>query len=720
MSESLDPTSVLSAIQAGMTGGEPPLDLLNRVGGWAALEALAPTLVDDPLLTPIMSLLARDAEIAAQGDQDLAVVRSAAAALASAVLDSTDPLQFVQGLETLCARPVLADLVGEYVGLRCFGLAGPPVAEEADQAPKPASVVRHATALETLARLAVQKRASMHKLLGIIEDIKEPQPRRYALAVARSVSLAFDHWSPGDEIAHVIDVLSGVAAPRSAEPMNGVLLARNEEYRLAIASDAIWVKANVEVVRALRATTVDELLLRLDGALIALGQVAELDDREDVELLRAALRLLQKLLVSLHPARVGFHDAANWELEVSAVEALARRAKELTFGAHGLNHWSGDRKLVVLQGWARFAQDLGWLREKLERDSLYDAAVVLDDIMAIYSASRTYDVISNEQGVERVMQVIRPAVAGGFAARAGLMRNLSDHIESLRGRIAAGPDSGEDVSALESKVKTAETVFFAARTNMLSISEPPGKPDERVSALPPLLANFLKPHPIHSDALAGVDEAALAELAAELADHQAATGLEPDLIITEVRKRILGALSSCEDFSGDVAPAVTQVLDQLIRFVARRMNTQESTKSYLFDPYANEKELHIDLYDWLSQGQLSGKTTVESQEVGGGRVDIQIQFTGFNIYLELKSDNTRVPVERKAAYINQTASYQATAVRIGFLVVLRTKPPKDKTLPQHLTDYVTHTTVQVAGSTSNRHVVMLEVPGGRTKPSAQR
>jgi hypothetical protein len=59
-------------------------------------------------------------------------------------------------------------------------------------------------------------------------------------------------------------------------------------------------------------------------------------------------------------------------------------------------------------------------------------------------------------------------------------------------------------------------------------------------------------------------------------------------------------------------------------------------------------------------------------------VDIQIQFAGFHFYIELKADETAVPVEEKPAYIKQTVAYQASDVRIGLIVVLRLTPPKDK------------------------------------------
>jgi hypothetical protein len=42
---------------------------------------------------------------------------------------------------------------------------------------------------------------------------------------------------------------------------------------------------------------------------------------------------------------------------------------------------------------------------------------------------------------------------------------------------------------------------------------------------------------------------------------------------------------------------------------------------------------------------------------------------------------------------------------------------KDKAPSAHLTEYASHTTVQLSDGGSERHVVMLEVPGNQTKPS---
>ncbi|MFI1989085.1 hypothetical protein [Actinoplanes sp. NPDC020271] len=715
MPDLLDPTAVGAELRRNLTGGPPPDDLVDRIGGWDAIRVLAPTLVDEPLLTVAISLLARDAARADAIGADLTPIQPAAAALAEAVLGSKDPLQFAQNIDTICADAVLAKMIGQRVATKCLSLAVPPRADGDD--PPQAAVIRHAVALEAVARLAVQGLASKNKLLGVLEDVSEPQPRRYAQAVVRTVGLAFDHWTIDDDVADVIDILTGVRPPAYQSAPEPDVLARNDEYHRDIAPDAMWTKANVEVARALRSAQKEELLDRISAALDALEIVTTLDDRDDAAMLRSALRLVHSLLRSLTGMTTP-QDATNWQASLTEAEQITRQAGQFAIGAYGLNHWSGDRKAAVLRGWNRLTDDLAWLRDQLTRDSLYEAAVILDDVLAIYSASRSYDVTRNSHGAETVIKVLRPSIAGGIAYRFGLLRNLSDHADHLRKRITATVASGDDASALHARLATAEAVLTSARAGIAEAGEPPGKPQQQAADIPPLLAELFSPYPMLMASLASHDPIDLAELAADLADRQAAADPDPDVTVTSVRKQMLAALSTSEDFSGDVVPAVGIVLDQLIKFVARRLNTQKSTKAYLFKADADEQDLHNDLYDWLSQGQLASSTNVEVHEVGAGRTDIQITFATFHIYLELKADGTAVPIAEKAAYIKQTVSYQASDVRIGFLVVLRLKNPKDKSPSLHLTELVSHTVVEIQGNPVARHVVMLEVPGNQTSPSS--
>lgn len=717
MVHEIDAANLAATFRAALTGAEPPADLLDRLGGEHGLRALAPALVDDPLLTPALSLLAREAGRAVDDGTGLTALRPAAAALADTVMKSEDPAQFASSIDLLCADLLLPELVGDQVAAGCLKLAMPPRADELDET-NAGGVLRRAVALEAAARLAVRGHGSKHKLLGILEDVKQPQPRRYAQAVVRIVTLAFDHWEVDDDVADVLDVLTGVVAPTYPVSQGPDQRERNDELRKDIEPDALWAKANVAVAQALRSATKQDLCDRLDNALEHLNGVHLLDDRSDAVLLQAALKLLRGLLASIGGSEDP-HDISAWETSLDEAEALAARADEYAFDTFGLNHWSGDRKLAVLHGWTRVASDLAFLRDQLSRDSIYESAVVLDDILTIYASSRSHDVTRRAHGVENVLVTIRPAIVNGFAARAGLLRNLSDHTEALRHRLEAAEGS-DDADRTRKRLATAEAVLEAARASFAAASESPGKQPAQAADLPPLLAELLGGTPTIIRGLETADPDELAEVAAAVADLQAATDLDPDLIVTSTRKRILAALSSSEDFQGDVVPAVTAVLDQLIKFVRQRVNNQSSWKPYQFDPDADEHDLHVDLYEWLSQGQFGSLTNVEVQEVGAGRVDIQIQFSGFHLYLELKADSTAVPVSNKAAYIKQTVSYQASDVRIGFLVVLRMAHPKDKSPSAHLTELVSHTTIAIGDTHTERHVVMLEVPGNQTRPSAVR
>jgi hypothetical protein len=711
-----DSEVVRDSLLAAFNGTEPPADLLQQVGGWPAVGALTEHLVDHPLLGPVVSLACREATLRGTDSDD---ARTACVALAAAVTASTDPLLFSHSLDELCNTPDILATVGSEIAAACLVLAGPPEAAE-EATPTTPEVSRRADALETYVRLALAGHASEYKLLALLEDVTEPQPRRYAQAVVRAIGTSYDHWDVDDRIVGVIDILTGVATPAYATTPDVATTLRSREYARDITSDASWAHANIELVRAFRSASPAETSDYIGRALEALAPAKDGDDREDAALLHSALTLLRDFLIGRNTAGAGPSPGEDWNLDLLEVENLERRADQFALTSRGLNHWSGDRKRAVIEGWKRLADDLAWLKEKLERDSLYDAAVVLDDLIQIYSATHSYDLTRRRDGIETIHAIVRPAVAGGFAARAGLMRNLEDHIVALQAEVSGFDAADVNAAGVRDQLAAAQALRDAARAHLRSAPEPPGKPPAQEAELPPLLAEFIGPYAGVADALAAFAPEVLHGLAAKLADRQAANALEPDLVVSEIRREMLAALVASPDFRDEVAPAVETVLGLLLRFADRCMNAQKSNRAYLFSADANEDDLHKDLYDWLKASELSRMTNIEVQEVGGGRADIQITFSGFHLYLELKADDTMVPVAGKSAYIKQTVTYQATDVRIGFLVVLRLAPPRDKSPAPHLHDYVSHTTVDVPGSNGERHVVMVEIPGNRTAPSSVR
>lgn len=749
MAGELDPTTIAATLLSHLNGAEPRPDLIDLLGGWNAVTVLAPTLVNDPLLRPTLRLLAGGiAQVHTGGTSAghdaeglIDALRPAAAALADAITATTDPGLFEDTMGSICSDADLADVVGRQIAATCVALASPP--RFGTTTPTEAEVLRHAVALESATRLALLGHGTRHEILATLVKVNEPQPLRYARAVVRTVEVAYDHWNAAggiDDVADVLDVLTGVTAATRAVPASkeeaGVIAAADEQLRREIAGDAAWAKANTDVARAVRAESGTELVARLDDALTSLTFVISQGDRPDAVLLQSALELLRNLLSSLSTDTKP-QDAEAWAISLRAVGDVAARARELLVDTHGLSHWSGDRKVAVLQAWDRFAADLGYLREQLGRDSIYNAATVIDDILTIYMTSNTFDVIAPGRGVDNVVRLIRPAISKSFAARSGLLRNLVDHTESLRRRVAIleartelgdfGPEDdvdatdrlGQEFADLSDQLATADTVLTAAKTTAeAAVAAPPGKPPEQERYIPPLLAEMLG-----LDANTGLDalnQAQLDQLAAAVADRRTSTLLEPDLVVTTIRREIVQKLAASADFTGDVAAAVTLVLDQLVRFVATRQGAQPSWCEYLFKPDADEADLHKDLYDWLMRGEFSSATNVEVQQVGGGRVDLMVTFSGFHLYIELKETATQTPVNDKVAYIKQVVTYGAADVRIGFLVVLRSKAPKATSPHPNLRDLVTHAVFEVTTGAPESHIVMLEVPGDRTAPSRMR
>ncbi|MGA5538620.1 hypothetical protein [Mycolicibacterium nivoides] len=151
----------------------------------------------------------------------------------------------------------------------------------------------------------------------------------------------------------------------------------------------------------------------------------------------------------------------------------------------------------------------------------------------------------------------------------------------------------------------------------------------------------------------------------------------------------------------------------------RWQNAQENRRAYLFDPNADEADLHDDLYDYLWSA-FGATVDIEVQQIGGGRADLRIKYAGFSIYLELKVDDTKKPLSAKGAYLNQAATYLATDIRIGFVVALRTRPYSTGAPHPHLTSLFTHQVVDVVGDDVARHLVLADVPGNRSSPAAKK
>ncbi|BAH47189.1 hypothetical protein [Rhodococcus opacus] len=570
----------------------------------------------------------------------------------------------------------------------------------------PAVIARHADALETYLRLTLSEYGSKNRLFILFEDIKQPQPRRYAQAMVRAIATAFDHWELDDNLVESIQVLTGARAPRPGAVHDDHTTQTAHQQTIDIALDAAWATATIELARVLRASSARDTLMHIGRARTALAPITGNEDAIDAIVLDSTLKILSDFLTGVTESSTG-----EWPIEPSAVAELEHLVTRYRIGAHGLHHWVGDRKQSVLTGWGRLAQDLLFLRTHLERASIYRAAVVLDDILDIYTASRAVEVVARESDLDGVRRMLQPPIVGSFAARAGLLRNLEDHVDELQ-KCVDNPQSNSHGRAGE-VLPVARIVLEAAR-DQVAKHEPPGKTVGASAPLPPPLADLFGGGNV-PNAIAELDPEILKTLAIGITDARDSRGPFQHVAISAVCERIKDNLSASPDYKGDIKDKVDYVLELLVRFLHSRINIEKKYKPYLYKPNASENDLHLDLFDYLVGSGLAGFAQIELTNVAGGRADIQVGFGAFHIYLELKADATKARQAAKTAYIQQTVSYQGGDIRIGFLIILRLGDGKGA--PPHLSDLVTHTTTTIAGSAHPRHVVIVELPGNRTVPS---
>lgn len=669
----------IARLRSSLNGQEPRPSIVADIGGWESFAEAISTLVDDPMLCVVTNIVCRDL------DPTNPACIATSNALVEVLSKTGDPITFASVGETMCGSPKFLVVAGNTLANACLPLAGPP--ESRDLRDAFGDVVRAGEALEMLTRLALDGYGSRFKVLALLSDIKGAQPPRYARAVLRSITAAYDHWDGVDDIVGVVEVVA--------------------EDSSIIVDDISWAAANIEVLRALRSSTATTALEHFSAARARLSEIES--DREDASILNRVLGHLEQLMAAA--AAGGTVPAQALMFDPDALTMVRRDAERYAVTSSGLGHWAGNRKRVVVASWVSLAEDLTWLGDQMDRDVFYEVAIVVDRIVAIYDASHSYDFISHHKSAGLVHKVLRPTIEGGFVQRATLMRHLSDHADALQQHACAAPDDAD----IKRRLGGVRVLLEAARERLLA-SEPPGKDDEQV-VIPPLLADLLDGRPELVDKIACTLTADdLAGIATAVATYHHISRTEPDLTVDAIITDIVAKLNGSDDFKGEVADAVTRVVRVLTLYVASMSNVQKSDEPWLFKAQVPESELHHHLYTWLGSNHFRQRAKSEVQSIAGGRADIQFAFEGFNLVAELKVDPTHVALEDKPKYIRQAAAYGNTDIKIGFLVVLRT-PASGATNLDDLAGNVTHTTIDGNGGAGDRHVVLFDIPGNRTPPS---
>lgn len=689
--------SLADALRAllAASAGELPEDTVERLGGWKRVADALPGGVDDPASVVLVRIIAQDA---AAGGSDAA---AALPAIVDAVVAMESPAGFSESVDALLASPAVLGVVADRLA---DGLLAQVTAFVELDDPSARDVSRAATALEAVTRLNVGGYGSKFGLLATLERFRAPVPKRLGAAVVRSVGTVVDHWYEAASLTKVVEVISGLTAPTGPQ-VAGV----DPED---VASDASWVLANIELVQALRAGTRESMLSHLESSVGYLSLGVEAYDRDDAKVLAPIVSAVGAL-TRAEPGVAALDVALP---ATGDLEQLVEQQAKLNMSLSGLNHWYADVKRQTTAAWVMLVEDLARAREQLAEEAFYRPEAVIDDLLKVYQASRSVEVVRRVEDLDGVLDVVQPVIEAGFASNTGFVANLAEYTRRLEERLEQVED--EDRVVLVEQHAVAAEVLTEARA-VLARGESPGKGGGGTAAAP---------LPRRLDELFGSDPAAVAKLAElgrdrlarlEEAVENTSAVRHSTLQEAHILRSLESALSASMDYVGGVKTAIDELVLAMVRFVGSRQNAQESRRPYLFDPDANEDALHEDLYDYLSY-VVGPLLDIEVQQVGGGRADLRVKYAGFSVYLELKSDDTMKPLSDKGAYLQQAVTYQATDVRIGFVVALRVKAFPQAGAHPHLTSLFTHATVDVAGDAEKRHLVLVEVPGNRSSPAAKK
>lgn len=676
-------------------GMSPPEDVIERLGGWQRVANDFPGTLEDPASVILVRIIAGDA---AAGGEDAA---AALPAIVDAVLAMESPAGFAESLDALLGSAAVLDAVADRLadGLLALVTAFTSLGE-----PSTRDVSRTATALEAVTRLKVGGYGSQFGLLAALERFGSPVPKRLAAAVVRSVGTAVDHWPDAASLIEVVESLAGLTAPTTTQ----VASADPED----VASDASWVLANIELVRALRADTQTTMLDYLDSSLAYLSLGAETYDRDDARLLAPVVEAVGAL-TRAEPGLAALEEALPARTDI---EWLVEQQAQFNLALSGLDHWYADVKRQTTTAWVMLLEDLGRAQELLAQEAFYRPEAAIDDLLEVYRASRSVEVVHRVDDLEGVLSVVQPVIEAGFASRAAFVANLDTYTRELATRLRS-VENEQHASMLEQHEVAAQVL--AEAHSVLARGESPGKDTGGTATmpLPPQLEQLFGTDPEALAKLAEIGSGNIARLVAAV--ENTTTARRPSLQESHILRNLAAVLSASPDYVGEVKTAVDEVMLQMVRFVGNRQNAQENRKPYLFDQNAIEGDLHEDLYDYLWSA-LGHAVDIEVPQVGGGRADLRVKYTAFSVYLELKLDDTTKPLSEKGAYLNQAVTYQATDVRIGFVVALRVKAFPQAGSHPHFTSLFTHATVEVAGEDQVRHLVLVDVPGNRSSPAAKK
>jgi hypothetical protein len=709
-----DPGNVAAIDALGQTSRERELTI-EDLGAWGGLAGLVESLVDHPLLVPVVHLVcdsfAADTEDVlnsadASGVEgptpphipggstqrsaaDPAVVSAVSRAICQAILSTRRPALFRDSADRVLASATVLNHCGKQLATQVLPQAPFPPLDST-----PPDVLRAADALEIATHLRLAGWADRWDLFVHLASLPGPAPEVYSRAAIRAIAACVDAWTEAVSLVPALERIAGLAPPAADFGAPSDPDAVNDTVK-AVQSDAGLTMSRIWVLQALRTANLSEAVDHLDDALRILAPAMAEDDRPDVSIASDVAQLLRDLLTSGHIP------------DPDLVDRLVANVREHQHFTALPGHWRGDRLAASHAAWSRLVVQLRDAHKELAKPSWYAAPAVIDNIVDLYRTTGSVRAYCRDDDDKAVRNIIAPTLEEGIAAKASLLRHLEDHVHHLRTCVDEGTADAHQVEDLPVAIRLRDEATARFRSD----DDPVPKPGAGDPSYPPLTAGSPADRTGTKDVLDAKHRVTSAVAARQGAARFTTGNLVADRLLEQAR---IGFEAS-PDYRAEVRDAVDFVTQLLVTFLFTRSGLSESAAGYLYNENADEEDLAKDLQTFVAGSGLLGGVRTEVRRVAGGRVDMEFAFPGFNLYVELKVDKTKVPPSDKRAYLGQTAAYQIADKRLGFLLVLKLARAKKIVAP-----WLGHAleVVEVADADGElRHVAAFTLAGARTTPS---
>lgn len=658
---------------AAIAEGPRPSDL----GGLRAVADASLDLAASPLFAYLV-------DVAANGDDPGGPVPDDArsqidAAITGGFARHDRPSSYASAAARLLAHPALASRLGRPLEAALIGRAEQATTPGAD----PGAALIGAIAIETTLHMAATGVVKPHRLLAYLSDLAEnvaAVPAQLSARLPRVTGIAHEQFGD-DGLLALLERLLNVA---DAEP------------------DAAFELALADLRLALDATSEEAVASAIARARHGLAAVADTTEaRHDAQAYAAAIDAIMAF---------GRSDQAQMREATARLEQAVAQHRSWLAGMYS-PPWNWTRAQAEA-AWLQLSASLAAAAETLQAPCWYHPSQALTALLDAYQAGRAFTGrAGRETGIEIL---VRPAIEGAFIRDKGSLA-LLDHA------LAHDPELAGNAALRQ----LHEAVHQALNDQPASQAKPRGDggaEGKALSRLPAVLSHF------------GVPRAAdlVAAVPPELQDHIEAILWTERIARTHTGsiklERLLGQLerdlSASPDWIPGIGPQFKMLLNQTLLFLDSRFDIGATMggdrtaylRSVPGTGPALERPFHQDYYEWLSQGPLYNLTRAEVIDIGGGRADVLVHFTGANFCVECKRELDDATPTALRAYAGQSSAYTATGPAFGILLVL---------------DLATHAAgapdlfssvwieqVQRAPEEHPRQIVVARLPGNRPAPSA--